>query len=114
MDSKPAPRVKDAALLRQLHREWNECALCMAVGRLSLHHIRKRPRDDVRANLIMLCGDGVQGCHGRVEAREPAIMKQLGDHIRLQRHDFIEYLAADLGADGAREWILRQYRVAIL
>lgn len=106
--------VRDSVLLRQLHREWKECALCLETFRLSLHHIHKHPRDDVRGNLVMLCGDGVQGCHGRVEAHDPVTMRLLGEHIADHRPDVVEYLTDKLGPSEAHEWILRQHHVSIL
>lgn len=107
-------RARDSALLRQLHREWRECALCLETFRLSLHHVIKHPRDDVRGNLIMLCGDGVQGCHGRVEAHDPVVSRLLGEHIRDERPDVVEHVVARLGEEAAREWLLRQTGVIML
>ena len=118
IDPKPVGRVRDPALLKSLHKEWQECALCYGTqfseGRLSLHHIHKHPRDDVRGNLVMLCGDGVMGCHGRVEAHDPVAMRLLGEHIVDQRPDVVAYLVEQRGETGASAWIFRQYRVSIL
>ena len=114
MDMKAAPRIMDSALLRALHREWKECAVCLRVGRLSLHHILKRPRDDVRGNLVMLCGDGVRGCHGRVEAHDAMVVKLLGEHIASDRDDVVAHLVWRLGESGAREFARRQLLVTIL
>lgn len=125
VDPKPRPRVQNAILLRQLHREWKECALCLSVGweyddagdrcwiGLSLHHIRKHPRDDVRANLVMLCGDGVRGCHGKAEAHDPVVMKQFGEYFLRERPDVIEYWWEKLGS-AAPEWFLRLHHVSML
>lgn len=117
--------VKDRALLRRLHREWQECALCLSTGwehegnnnmwiGLSLHHIHRHPRDDVEGNLVMLCGDGVRGCHGRVEAHDPVVMRLLGEHIANHRPDVVEYLFDKLGQSSAQEWFFRQHHVTIL
>ena len=94
--------------MAQLHREWRECALCGTTrGRLSLHHVSKHPRSDVRANCVMLCGDGVQGEHGLVEAHDEATLRLLGEHIRVYRPDTIDYLVDKLGDVQARAWLRR-------
>jgi len=81
-DPKDGPRVRDPALLRRLHQEWRECAICSTSrGRLSLHHIRNKPRHDTRDNLIMLCGDGTTGCHGRVTANDPVALRLLAEAL---------------------------------
>lgn len=63
---------------------------CERCGRmdmaLSLHHRRKRSHlPKVRmwepSNCVMLCGDGVQGCHGWTEAN-PLLARQTGWHVR--------------------------------
>lgn len=53
---------------------------------LSLHHRRKRSHlPKVRmwepSNCVMLCGDGVRGCHGYAEAN-PLLARQQGWHVR--------------------------------
>lgn len=114
-DPRPPGRIRDPDLLRRLHLEWRECALCMSVGYglnfefvgLSLHHICKHPRDDVRGNLVMVCGDGVRGCHGRLEARDPVVCHLLGDHVLLARPDVLEHLRWRMGEEAASEWIRR-------
>ena len=113
-DFKAPPRVRDSTLLSLLHYEWRECAVCGAerrevndhgeyVARLSLHHIRKHPRDDVRGNLVMLCGDGVIGCHGRVEAHDKETLVLLVTALLAERPDVIEYLDRRLELEGAEE-----------
>jgi hypothetical protein len=116
-DPPPPPRVKDPELMEALHREWLECALVMTdaprcIGGLidgrSLHHIHRHPRDDVRANLVMLCGDGVRGCHGAITENEPETCRLLGRHIREQRPDTFAYLTQKLrGSIQADEWLRR-------
>ncbi len=112
IDAKPAPRVRDPELLRRLHLRWRDCALCgTPIGRtrrLSLHHIYRHPRDDVEGNLVMLCGDGVTGCHGDVEARREEALADLRRVIEEERHDVIEYLDGKLGGlDQALAWLDR-------
>lgn len=81
-DPRPPARVRDPGLMRRLHQEWRECAICGTQrGRLSLHHVRNKPRHDTRDNLIMLCGDGVAGCHGRVTANDPVALRLLAEAL---------------------------------
>lgn len=114
-DLKPLKRVRNKDLLKILHRDWRECALCgERRGGLSLHHVHRHPRDDVRGNLVMLCGSGTTGCHGRVEAAHRETRRMLGWYILNERDDVLPYLAAKLGTEGsARAWIERMlYTVA--
>ena len=87
--------------------------MCLATAvELSLHHIHKHPRDDLRANLVMLCGDGTTGCHGKIEAHDSVTSLQLGRYLLEVRRDAIEYLAQKTGGPEARsEWMLRQFGV---
>lgn len=101
-----------------MHREWLECVLALdgaprCTGGLidgrSLHHIHKHPRDDVRANLVMLCGDGARGCHGAIEEHEPETCCLLGRHLRIHRPDVFLYLTHKLGNSIAADEWLRRY-----
>jgi hypothetical protein len=114
-DWKRPPVVRDPALLRSLHKRWRECAMahlneegerCEPI--LSLHHIHNHPRDDVEANLIMLCGSGTTGHHGAVQHREKWAREALRALLRRSRPDFARYLAEKLGSpEKAAEWIDR-------
>jgi hypothetical protein len=108
-DPKPPARIRDPELMKQLHLEWTECFLCFrATGRLSLHHIHKHPRDDLRENLVMLCGDGVRGCHGQVELRDPSSCALLGLYLVKERPDVVRYLSERLGGtEQASAWLER-------
>lgn len=121
-DPKPAGRIRDRDLLRQLHLEWKECVLCGSIGEtregmpnpeglrwigLSLHHISKHPRDDIRGNLVMLCGHGTAGCHGLVEANNEETIRALGRYILRSRGDTITYLYERKGASAAQEFMRR-------
>jgi hypothetical protein len=111
-DPKPDGRVRDPELLRELHLEWRECALCRKTDNgLSLHHISKHPRDDVRGNLAMLCGSGTTGCHGLIEFRDPETLKILGRYILSARGDTIAYLYERMGAVAAQEFMKRHLLV---
>lgn len=109
-DPRPPKRIEAPGLLRRLHLRWHECVLCgkeRGRFRLSLHHIHKHPRDDVEANLVMLCGDGTTGCHGLIEAGHEATRKLLGRYIARRRIDTLQYLAEKLGDEQARAWLQR-------
>lgn len=121
-DFKDEARIRDPDLLRRLHLEWKECALCGSVGLplahspnpknlmyigLSLHHVLKHPRDDIRGNLVMLCGHGTAGCHGLIEAHDPKTLSLLGRHIVSQRGDVISHLYHRLGVEAAQEFLSR-------
>ena len=110
-DPRPIGRIKDPALFGVLHLRWRECVLCGANNLLSVHHINKHPRDDVEANLVMLCGHGTTGCHGLVEARNSEKLEELGAYILRARGDTIEYLYARLGPVGAQDWMRRNLLV---
>lgn len=118
-DPKPERRVRDPEQLRALHIAWRgDCALdgltnvrC-TTRRYSLHHIHRHPRDDVEANLVMLCGDGTTGHHGLIENGDAATRAALGLHLATNRADTIEYLDGKLGGlEKALEW-LRRYLYA--
>lgn len=116
VDPRPQARIRDGALLEALHHEWRECVLCRSVGfetnfvwiGLSLHHICKHPKDDARGNLVMLCGDGVRGCHGLIERNDRKKRKELGLYLRLERPDVLAHLEWRKG-EGAREWFRQQF-----
>jgi 5-methylcytosine-specific restriction endonuclease McrA len=108
LDPRPQPRVRNPDLLGALHHLWRECAICGTTDRLSLHHVHKHPRSDVEANLVMLCGDGVQGCHGRVEAHHGPTVGQLMNYLLDFRSDTLVYLVELLGRNAAEDWLRRQ------
>ena len=76
----------------------------MYIG-MSLHHILKHPRDDVRGNLVMLCGHGTAGCHGLIEAHDARTLSLLGRHVISKRDDVIAHLYARLGVEAAEEFL---------
>lgn len=107
-DPKKGRRVHDKQLLRALHGKWRDCVLCGSVFQLSLHHILKHPRDDVEPNLVMLCGDGVRGCHGAVEAHDGPTLKALATYLLHKRPDTVAYIMETMGAIAAADWFRRQ------
>ena len=47
------------------------CEICGSFGATNAHHRRNRSQvgKDVLSNLMLLCGSGTTGCHGRVTTR---------------------------------------------
>ena len=74
-DPKPARRLRlPRRELAALHQRvvWGKpCRVCGGPA-TGMHHVLPRGQggDDVLENCVGLCGDGVLGCHGRVEARD--------------------------------------------
>lgn len=92
--------------MRLLHSEHTkECALTGLTYGLELHHVLPRSQggDDIRANLVFLRAD----VHARVTANDPTVLRLLGEHIRDERPDTIEYLRWKLG-EGADDWMRRR------
>lgn len=107
MDPKPTPRVRDKELLRELHLRWLECVICGSTSPLSLHHVNKHPRDDLEANLVMLCGSGTTGCHGLIEAADPITCWSLAYYIHDNRQDILMYLEWRFPQEGGQAWLRR-------
>lgn len=95
-DPKPAKRVRDPQLLRRLHLEWRECVLAdeTCERQRSLHHVSKHPRDDLRENLVMVCGSGTTGHHGKLEEHDMGTEIALAVYIAGNRPDMQAYLTA--------------------
>ena len=104
-------RIRNPELLTELHLRWRECALCGRTQQLSLHHISNKPRDDVEADLVMLCGHGTTGCHGDIEAHNATRRAELASYIRECRLDTCAYLDEKFPHEGADLWITRVYGV---
>lgn len=102
-------RIRAPELLVELHLRWRECALCGTTEPLGLHHIANKPRDDVEANLVMLCGSGTTGCHGLIEARDSLTRRSLALHILASRPDTVEYLSQRFPLERAQAWLSRVY-----
>lgn len=113
-DPKPKGAIRDPALLRALHLRWQHCALCLYTPgkknrhwQRSLHHISKHPKDDLEENLVMLCGHGTDGCHGRIEAHDADVKRALAVYIYQRRPDTIAYLDERFPIEGADAWMTR-------
>ena len=89
---KVTPRVRQIVLERDLF----SCARCgLYIGPFtpcSVHHRRprgaggsKRPSTNLPANLILLCGTGVTGCHGWAESNRE-LAREAGYLLTQQQH----------------------------
>ena len=105
-DPKPEPRRRDPDLLRILHLQAHECALCGLVDSLELHHVYPRAQggDDVRADIVVLC----RSCHEGVTRNRTESRRELGEHLLAARWDVLDYLESKLGEEAAREWLARR------
>jgi hypothetical protein len=62
------PRIVDArAGMVKVYQRERKCRVCPGTN-VSRHHLVGKGQlgDDVDANIVPLCGDGVNGCHGAV------------------------------------------------
>lgn len=93
------------------------CEICGVWGANNAHHRRNQSQGgpDILSNLLLLCGSGTTGCHGRI-GREPAIAGWLGwtitdttppDCVRVLRFDLVtgERGFALLDDDGGIEYL---------
>lgn len=106
-------RIRDPELMERLHFEFEECLICGCVN-FTLHHVLSRSLggDDVRENLVPLCGDGTSGCHGWVEENVDSVCRTLGLHIQRERPDVLAYLELKLeSTEAAAEWCKRHLRL---
>lgn len=110
-DPKYPQRVRDPELLRRLHIAWRGSCALDELGdcdetRYSLHHILNKPRDDVEANLAMVCGHGTSGHHGKLESRDRETCQHFAVYLMRRRLDTMAYLGEKLGGvNGVREWL---------
>lgn len=79
------------------------CRVCGG-RRESFHHLLARSLggDDVAENLVPLCGDGVRGDHGAVEARNPRACALLGASLTPEERLYLSTVKSP-------EWIVRRY-----
>lgn len=64
-------------------------------------------------NLIALCGDGVTGHHGLIEAMDVAARIELGDYIKANRPDTVLYMQLKLGNEEGLEWLRQRFFMAL-
>lgn len=84
---------------RALHARANDCCeMCGVWGATNAHHRRNQSQGgpDTLSNLLLLCGSGTTGCHGRI-GREPMIAEWVGWTIRdTSRSDRVRVLRFDV------------------
>lgn len=108
-------RVRDPAVLRQVVFESDECVSCGdTTRRRSAHHVLHRSQggDDVRENLLVLCGDGVAGCHGRYHNGDAQVLSLISAAIEA-RPDIAQYILDRLGVGPGRDYLFRRYLVVV-
>lgn len=109
------PDPKPPKRYRATKKEWEDMRLafrgagCRVCGKPweSLHHIVRRSQggDDVLVNLAPLCGSGTTGCHGRLEARDPAARAALRANLTDANRWYITYKFGH----GSEAWLDRAY-----
>jgi hypothetical protein len=94
--------------------EWRECACCGGPS-ATAHHVIARGQggDDVRENLVALCGSGTTGCHGLVEDENELALLALGRHIARERPDVVFYVCSKLGPGAGPAWFERRLGVVV-
>lgn len=99
--------------MKNLHAKGVVCVMCGTPA--SLHHIYPRGQggDDVESNLIGLCGDGVTGHHGLMEANDIWTRIWLGEYLAQHRPDLMFYMQGKLGEEAGREWLRQKFFLAI-
>jgi 5-methylcytosine-specific restriction endonuclease McrA len=91
-DPKPRKRVVNPDAGVGKLRQERACRVCgQRTMLLERHHLVKRSQggDDVDENIVPLCGDGVAGCHGRVEAKHRETLVALRKALRPDELDYI-------------------------
>lgn len=111
-DPKPAGPARRQGASREFHataraRRLYLCACCgISVG-LSVHHVFDR--GDVAANYVMLCGDGVRGCHGLITRHDETARRELGAHVVEHRPDVVAYvLGRSRTEEAGIDWLERR------
>lgn len=103
---------------RALHERAQDCCeICGVWGASNAHHRRNRSQGglDILSNLLLLCGSGTTGCHGRI-GREPEMAEWVGwtirDNTRPDRTRVLRFDAATgergfvyLADDGSIEYL---------
>lgn len=110
-DPKPEKRKKDPKALKRAHLSTDECAACERSDTpLSAHHVLYGAdgRHDEPGNLLMLCGDGVSGCHGGAHHSNHAVLRKIGEAIAA-RPGMIRFVEERLGVERGRDYLKRRY-----
>lgn len=104
---RPKPKLPRRFRVVASNSEWEAireakigpCLVCMWLGQeqllpSSLHHIvpRSQGGDDLKENLVAVCGDGTSGHHGLLEAHDGETSRAFA--AALQRYDGAAYAYA--------------------
>lgn len=105
--------MKDKKAVRRAHLLSDECAnpRCgKSDVSLSVHHVlygADGKSDDPR-NLLLICGDGVSGCHGGAHHANPDVLRGIGEAIAA-RPEMIRFVEERLGQERGRDYLRRRY-----
>jgi hypothetical protein len=82
------------------------CRVCGATSGITLHHVISRSQlgDDVEFNLVPLCGSGVTGCHGRIEAGDKKTRCALRQSLTLDELAYVYGKKGPTWLDWAYPW----------
>jgi hypothetical protein len=69
--------------------------------------------DDLPENLIALCGDGVTGHHGLIEANDVMTRIAIGEYLALKRPEVVLYMQVKLGTEEGLEWLRQKFYMAL-
>lgn len=122
-DWKPDAPIRDPAVFDWFHAQGFLCLVCGTDQDVNAAHLYGRGKggDDVKANLVPLCGSGSFGCHGAYDNGHSHIVeidvKITPELVRLTIGRWLRsddgsdarwYLTGKLGLLGAKEWARRQ------
>lgn len=91
-------------------KKCQACRLCGSVERVNAHHLIPRGMGGTiggewtESNVVGLCGSGTQGCHGLVEARDPAALLLLRGTLTDAEYS---YVVTKMGEG----WLERKYPI---
>lgn len=114
-DPKPEPRRKDPEARRVARLVADECAACgLSDVKLSVHHILygRDGRDDDPRNMLVVCGDGVLGCHGDFHHGDPDAKAALARAIAAAPEK-VAFVEDRLGREAGRDYLLRRYGLVL-
>lgn len=89
-DPKPSARKVNRAGGRKKLAE-GRCRICELFVPLTRHHLvpKSLGGSDVEDNIVPLCGDGVRGCHGLIEDRDPVACSTLRSRLKKKEIAYI-------------------------
>ena len=100
-------RPSDRRMREMRDAKQGPCRLCGSPEPNSLHHVIPRSAGLgawSESNLTPLCGTGTTGCHGLIEARNPAACKSLASRLTDAEYAYVVHHMGE-------GWIERRYGV---